>query len=317
MLDIGFLAGIGTSLLITPSLSAISHFFLARRGVATGIGATGGAVGGTVFPLMLQALFPKVGFTWSTRILGFIYLGLCFVANLLVRSRLEVVKVKSFQEYLPNLRILKEPAFALTSAGVFFMEWGVFTPLTYITSYTIRSGIGSQSDGYKVLAILNAASILGRCAPGYIADRAGRFNCMIIILFFCFLTTVVFWLSSVLLETSVNRVTSSMKPLLIVIAFLFGLVSGANVSLTPVCIGQLCDTREYGRYFATCYMLVSFGTLTGIPIAGALLQICNGEYYGVVIFTAGCDFASFAMFIAARGLKVGWKLRANGKWIVF
>jgi hypothetical protein len=64
-------------------------------------------------------------------------------------------------------------------------------------------------------------------------------------------------------------------------------------------------------------MLVSFGTLTGIPIAGALLQACNGEYYGVVIFTACCYFASFAMFIAARGLKVSWKLRADGKWIVF
>jgi MFS family permease len=317
MLDIGFLAGTGTALLFTPSVSAIGHFFSARRGAATGIAAAGGAVGGTIFPLMFQSLLPKLGFAWSTRILGFIDLGLCVVANLLIRSRLEPEKVKNLKQYLPNLRILKQPAFALTTAGVFCMEWGLFIPIAYITSYTIQSGIGSQSDGYKILAILNAGSIIGRCAPGFVADRVGRFNAMIVLLFFCFLTTVVFWLPPVLLGITTGHVTSSMKPILITYAFLFGFASGANISLTPVCVGQLCETREYGRYYATCYMLVSFGTLTGIPIAGALLEACHGEYYGVIIFTAGCYFASWSFFILARGMKAGWKLRDDGKWIVF
>lgn len=30
------------------------------------------------------------------------------------------------------------------------------------------------------------------------------------------------------------------------------------MSLTPVCVGQICKTEEFGRWFGTCYSLVSF-----------------------------------------------------------
>jgi MFS family permease len=55
----GLLGGIGTSLIVTPATTAIGHFFRLNRGYATGIAYTGGSVGGVVFPLMLEALFPK------------------------------------------------------------------------------------------------------------------------------------------------------------------------------------------------------------------------------------------------------------------
>lgn len=61
MLVIGVLGGIGASLIFTPAISAIGHFFFEKRGVATGIAATGGSVGGIAFPLILEALFPKIG----------------------------------------------------------------------------------------------------------------------------------------------------------------------------------------------------------------------------------------------------------------
>lgn len=78
----------------------------------------GGSIGGVVFPLMLQSLLPRLGFAWSTRILGFIFIALCGVAQLLIRSRLPR---KPGSSVLPDFRILREPAFALSTAGVFFM----------------------------------------------------------------------------------------------------------------------------------------------------------------------------------------------------
>jgi ABC-type transporter Mla maintaining outer membrane lipid asymmetry permease subunit MlaE len=41
MITIGILSGIGTSLIFTPAMAAIGHYFCVRRGLATGIGATG------------------------------------------------------------------------------------------------------------------------------------------------------------------------------------------------------------------------------------------------------------------------------------
>lgn len=303
MLTIGVLAGAGTSLIFTPAVSSIGHFFFAKRGSATGLAATGGSVGGIVFPLLLQHLFPRIGWAWATRVLALIDLILCTIAVLLVRSRLPP---KPGSSVLPDFRIFRQRAFALTTAGVFFMEWGLFIPITYIASYILSTKVVGEGSSFPfvVLAILNAGSSLGRYLPGIFADIVGRFNAMILALLLCGLTTLSLWLPVSVLPGS----PSAIKPLVIIYAAIFGFASGSNISLTPVCVGQLCKTSELGRYYATCYTLVAFGTLTGIPIAGALLQACAGGYIGVVIFTGGCYVLSLASFVMARREKVGWSM---------
>ncbi|KAK3063005.1 hypothetical protein LTS18_002951 [Coniosporium uncinatum] len=142
---------------------------------------------------------------------------------------------------------------------------------------------------------------------------------MILAALLCMLTTLAFWLPSSILPllSSSSTATSSphphpaIRPLIIVYALLFGFASGSNISLTPVCVGQLCATQEYGRYYATCYTVVAFGTLTGIPIAGALIRACGGAYWGVVVFTGACYAVSLGCFAGARGLRVGWGWRVR------
>jgi MFS family permease len=304
---IGLMAGSGTSLIFTPAVSAVAHFFQAKRGMASGIAACGGSVGGVIFPLMLQALIPKIGFAWATRVMGFILAVLCMVAILLVRSR---IPPKAGGSILPDFKILADPAFALATCGVFFMEFALFIPISYLASFVLETHMENASRfSFQLLAILNTGSTFGRWLPGVFADRIGRYNSMILMLGLCCLTTLVFWLPASLLPMTDGVAHPAVKPLTIVYALIFGFASGSNISLTPVCIGQLCDTSNYGRYYATCYTLVSFGTLTGIPIAGALLQACGGSYYGVVIFTGTSYIISFVSFVAARGLKAGWKVK--------
>ncbi|KAF2812859.1 MFS general substrate transporter [Mytilinidion resinicola] len=305
MLCFGVLGGIGTSLLFTPAVSAIGHFFLLKRGSATGIAAAGGSVGGVIFPLMLQRLFPRVGFAWSTRIMGFIFILLCTTAQLLIRSRLPP---KPGQSVSMDLRIFRDRSFAFATAGVFFMEWGLFVPITYLTTFALASGAFDPTFAYQLIAIFNAGSSLGRAVPGYLADKLGRFNSMVAMLAFCAATTLTLWLPAAILEPATPAARATIKALAVAYALLFGFASGSNISLTPVCVGQLCDTSEYGRYYATCYTVVSFGTLTGIPIAGAILQATAGRYWGVVVWTGLCYTASLGMFVWARGGKVGWKL---------
>lgn len=120
ILVFGVLAGVGTALIFTPTIAAVGHFFYEKRGNATGVAAMGGAIGGIVFPLMLQNLFPKVGWAWATRIQGFVFVVLLVLANLLVRSRLPP---KPNQSIMPDFMIFRQLNFALVTAGTFFMEW--------------------------------------------------------------------------------------------------------------------------------------------------------------------------------------------------
>ncbi|KAK7897545.1 hypothetical protein LTR67_004172 [Exophiala xenobiotica] len=296
LLTIGVMGGLGTSLIFTPAIAAVGHFFLRKRGQATGLAAAGGSLGGIVFPLTLQALFPKIGWAWSTRVVALVDLVLLIFANLFIKSRLPPRKATK-ENILPDFRIFRDPVFALTTAGTFFVEWGLFVPLTYLSSYALSHGI-STAFSYQIIAILNVGSCFGRYFPGIVADRIGRFNSMIITITMCLITTLAFWLPA-----------NGSMALIIVYALVFGFASGSGISLTPVCVGQLCRVENYGRYYATCYTLVSFGSLTGIPIAGQLVTRTGGQYWGLIVFTSCSYAASCIMYTAARVAGAGWDFK--------
>ncbi|KAE8443640.1 hypothetical protein EG329_001498 [Mollisiaceae sp. DMI_Dod_QoI] len=290
----GVIGGIGTALLFTPSVAAVGHFFNRKRGTATGIATAGGAVGGVVFPLLLESLIPRVGFAWSTRILGFIILFLSIIGILLVRSN--VPPSRTAKSPHPDFRILAQPAFFFTVVGSFLMEWALFVPLTYITSYALHSSF-NMSFSYQILPILSAASVFGRWLPGFYSDYIGRFNLILLSTILTIFSIFAIWLPF-----------GSSTAGIVVFAVLFGFSSGSNISLTPVCVGQLCRVEEYGRYYATCYTIVSFGCLTGVPIAGSIVEACSGSYWGLIVFTGACYVGAFGAFGVARGLGGGWKI---------
>lgn len=170
----------------------------------------------------------------------------------------------------------------------------------------------STTFAYQIIAIFNAFSVLGRWLPGYFADKVGRYNCMLAALVLCMASSLGLWLPAAVLSGQAEHESSNTTifALLVTFCILFGFGSGSNISLTPVCVSMLCDTEEYGRYYATCYTMVALGTLTGIPIAGALIQACDGAYWGVALFTGLCYIVAFAAYGAVRVMKVGWGLRA-------
>lgn len=301
----GVMGGIGTSLIFTPAFGAVSHFFLLKRGNATGIAAAGGSLGGVIFPLALQRLLPSVGFAWATRVIGFIDIFCCIVLCLLIRSRLPP---RPGQSVLPDFRIFRDKSYLLLTVGIFAMEWALFVPITYLTTFAVSTGAFSPAFSYQLLAIFNAGSCIGRWVPGFLADKLGRFNSMIAALAVCSAVSLTFWLPASLLHPTTAAEANAIKALSIIYAVLFGFASGSNISLTPVCVGQLCDTSQYGRYYATCYTVVSFSTLTGIPIAGSLIQATGGEYWGIVVWTALCYVLASGCFVWSRALQVGWKL---------
>lgn len=293
-----------------------------RRGLASGIAWIGGGFGGVLFPLMIQSLLPQVGWGWSIRILGFVLLVLCAISVAFCRSRVPPRKgaATTWRDTLPDPRIFMDGtgAMAATSASVLLIDLAYFIPITYVPSYYIdRQGLshedaltGSVAFAYQLLAICNAASCVGRYVAGDMGDRFGRYNTMIVSLFFCTVSVLCFWLADILVPNLDN------DALLIVFVLLFGFVSGSNVSLTPICLGQLCETQEYGRYYATCYTVVAFGVLVSLPIAGGLLDVVEASgktrYWGTALFAGLCYVASFLCLIWVRIRVKGWNWRT--KW---
>ncbi|TVY12760.1 Riboflavin transporter MCH5 [Lachnellula arida] len=286
------LGGVGSALLFSPSIAIVGHYFNERRGTATGIATTGGAFGGIVYPLILQVLTPKIGFAWSTKVIAGISLMLCIFANIFIKRRLPPSPNANAR---PDIRILARPAFAIAVLGVFLLEFALFVPLTYITSYSLAQGF-PPTFSFMVLPILNLGSVFGRWLPGLIADKIGRFNTAILAIILTVSAVLGVWLPF-----------GNTKPGLVIFALLFGFSSGSNISLTPVCVSQLCSIENYGRYYSTCFSIVSLGCLTGVPIAGKILDVGSGSgrYWGLILFVGLVYAGGLIAFLWARLLATG------------
>ncbi|EEY19315.1 riboflavin transporter MCH5 [Verticillium alfalfae VaMs.102] len=295
ILSFGVLGEISASLLFYPSIAAIGHWFDERRALATGIACTAGGFGGIAFPLIILYSAPRIGFGWSIRIIGFICTASCLAACFLIKKRLPTNRSGGSSI---DLKALRDPKFGVTTLAVFCAEFACFVPYTYISSYAIHAGMGAQA-AYLLNTLLNAGAVLGRALPGYVADSYGAFNIMSITVIVCTIIIYSLWFNSGSNEAMIQAFT-----------VLFGFWSGAAISLTPVCIGRVSETKDLGKRSGTAFCVSSFAGLTGIPIAGAILEANVGSYRGLILLTGGFYVATSIAFIVARGVTGGWHLKA-------
>lgn len=155
-----------------PTISAISHWFDQKRGLALGIVVAGSSVGGICWPFMLERLFEQIGFAWTVRIAGFICLALLVPSCLLIKPRLPPRKSAAV-----SMRAITgtfaDSTYVLLTTAMFFIFWGMFIPFYYLPLYGLAHGM-SLSMSNNLLAILNAGSFVGRIASGVLADKLGR-----------------------------------------------------------------------------------------------------------------------------------------------
>ncbi|KAJ5391254.1 monocarboxylate permease [Penicillium cosmopolitanum] len=291
--------------LMMASLSTEYYQFILAQGICSPLGASAvfnasinsvsGCLGGVIFPIMVSKLIPQVGFGWAMRICAFLVLFMLVIANVTLKSRLKPQK-KGF-DVMNFIRPLHDIKFVLTVAAAFCFFWGMFLPFTFVITSGERYGM-SQNMSQYLIPILNAASIFGRTLPGYLADRVGRYNVMIVFSYLSGILVLALWLPA--------RANAP----IIVFSALYGFGSGAFVSLAPALIAQISDLREVGIRNGTCFSIISIAALTGSPIGGALVpDMLHGSYEKLQIFSGVVMIAGATLFIAARIVVGGVNLK--------
>ncbi|KAH7041230.1 major facilitator superfamily domain-containing protein [Microdochium trichocladiopsis] len=290
-LSFGICGGLGASLLFNPAVSAIGHWFCKRRAFATGIACTAGGISGIAFSLIIQYLAPRIGFPWAMRIIALISAALLGVASLTLRKRLPA---EPRARLLMDFSLFRQKDFAVTVCAVFFVEFAVFIPYAFISSYALYQGWSLQ-DSFLLNTVLNAGAIPGRMLPGYVADRIGAFNTMCVTSMACAVLVLGMW-----------QTAGDSRAAIMAFTALFGFWSGAAISLAPVCISRVCKIEDYGKANGMAYFIASFGALIGIPIAGALLGAGHDHYQNLIIFGGSAYLLAFVWFVIARGVAGGW-----------
>ncbi|GAQ06034.1 probable transporter MCH4 [Aspergillus lentulus] len=296
----GICSPLGASFVFYPASACTATWFDKRRALAFGIMSSGSSIGGVVFPAMLSRLLPRVGFGWSLRISAFVVLALLVVANMTVRSRIAPVPRRvQFSDYIGPF---SEVPFVLLMLASCFGFWAMFVPINYVILEAQEDGVRRSLAEY-LLTILNAASLPGRILPGYFGDKLGRFNVMIAMCTLSALTILVLWIPGTLLAPGSAAVY-------VIFSLLYGFASGAFVGMVPALLSQItADMSKTGVRQGVLYTCMSIATLTGSPIAGAILNKQDGTYWGLQVFAGAMMVASVVFFVAARVVLQGTSLR--------
>jgi MFS family permease len=294
LLCCGFLGGITGATLTTTSLAVVSHWFKARRGLAQGIAMIGSSFGGLTIPLILKSTLPKYGYAWSLRILGFLFLGCLVLGNVLMKARIPP-SADTKKKAIITPSIFGDLRFSLLTISVFGFEVVLFGALGILPTYASRVPAYPADTGFYLIAIMNGVSCLGRLLPGYISDKIGRFNTLLISTIFTLAFMLILWLPY----------GDKSLPALYVFAAIFGFGTGSWMALVPACIGQLCRAEEFGRYYGTLYFIASLATLVCIPISGELIDAVGTQF--LVGFFCAILGLTLITFTCSRWACLGWK----------
>jgi MFS family permease len=291
----GVCTGLGSGLQFCPVMGLVATYFSSHRVFALAFGLVGSGTGGMLFPGLVKALIPTIGFAWTMRVLGFVMLATSVPSILLLRPRLPPRRSGPLVDWIA----FKEPTYVLFILGMFLNFWGLYFAFYYVGAFG-RTNIGlTYSDSTNLIIVTNGAGILGRLIPAYLADRYfGPLN-----------TIIPLTLGASLMMFCWSAVQSVAG--LYAFAVLYGIFSNGVQGLWPSTLSSLTpDLSKTGVRIGMGFTVVSFACLTGPPLGGALIARSHG-YIGAQIWGGLTFLLGAAILVLARFLKTGTTLKAK------
>jgi len=179
----GIMFGGGASLVYTPSLAIIGHYFRKRIGIANGLVAAGSPTVSMILPHIIDIILTKVDIAVSLRLLT-IFVAFLMVAALSFKTQLpkedttavenqersKLYRLASKVVYFPNWRNVKYVIWTLAVPTALF---GYFVPYVHITKYIkeMNDNLKTEFNGTWLISCMSATSFLGRLIFGLIADN--------------------------------------------------------------------------------------------------------------------------------------------------
>ncbi|CEI70785.1 hypothetical protein FVEN_g734 [Fusarium venenatum] len=281
-LTLGVGVGLGNGLMSCPMLAVVSQYFSERRGLAIGVAMCGACTGGVVYSGLMRQLIPRLGFSWTMRVIALIqFVTLAFV-NICLRPR---TKGKKSPDWI-DWTAFRDTRFNNYAVATFMSLLGLYISIFYVVDFS-RTSISppfSYQDSLNLLLVFNAVNLIGRLGSGFIADKVG----ILVIFVPVIASTAVILLSWIAVNTAVA---------MYVWTVFCGILSGGIQSLFPAGLGYLtADAEKPGTRMGMVFGLGSIASLVGAPIGGALIGAMNGRYMGAQIF-AGVTMAVAAIFL--------------------
>jgi MFS family permease len=284
----GLGVGLGVGCTYVPAIGAVQRFFVAKRGLATGLAVAGIGVGTLVMPIASRVMIEATGWRRAYLLLALLAATLGLAAALCLehspsqRGLMPDGKKRALgnADAIDALRADRGPTlwvavtsrpFRLLYAASFMSGFGLYIPVAHLAAYARDQGLSEQT-GLWLVALIGVGSTAGRFATGAIADRLGRRQTLII-LFAALAFILVGWLASVTVLT------------LAVFALLFGVGWGGFIALLPALSADYFAGAHGTGVFGLLATNFAFSALLGPALAGFAFD-ATGSYALPIVASA-------------------------------
>ena len=298
----GVMVGIGMGGSWVPVLSTVARWFVAKRGMMSGIVLTGMGISILVMPPLARWLVTEYGWQTSYMVIGFMALVLIVLSALFLRRH--PVKTESQIDTRGESGVGnggQSKGLSLQKAIYFRQLWIVFGML-FCYGYVIGSvmvhmvphatDIGiSATDAANILAIIGGVSIISKLILGSIASRIGGKSGYFIVFFVGAIS--MFWLMS-----------AREMWMLYLFVVLFGFVYGGD-AIETVLVAELFGLKSLGIIMSTAGVGFTIGFALGPFVAGYIFDY-TGNYQmafltGTLACIAGAVLISSLRVVSEKG----------------
>ncbi|OAA61591.1 Major facilitator superfamily domain, general substrate transporter [Akanthomyces lecanii RCEF 1005] len=301
----GIMFGLGGCIAYCPCTLYIDEWFIKRKGMAYGIVWSAAGFGGTVLPLMIEAMLAKLDFKMTTQACAGVLFATAAPLSFLVKPRLPVASNPYTRPF--SMRFVKSRVFIFYQLANVVEATGYFLPSVYLPTYASTTLGAAGFLPSLTIILLNLATTLGLVIMGTLSDNLPVTSCML--------------LSAVGTATSVLLIwgLATSLPVLYVFCVAYGLFAGSWASIWPGIMremagqgdgdsdrrceyadpvmvqGHLCVGRGVGNIISGP---LSATLIHGMPWKGKVIGGFGSGYGGLIVYTAVTALMSGANFFA-------------------
>ena len=263
----GLLVGIGLGLANVPAIAAVQRWFMAKRGLASGLAATGMGVGTALIPV-LQELLSAFGDWRAIFLCCAVLVALVGLAGAMLLealpekhgmgpdgTRLSTVQATRPADGPTFGEALRSRAFKYAFLGTLLVSIPTSAPLMLLVGAAEAQGL-THHQAVALLGLIGAGSLAGRFILTAVADRVGR---RITFLITCFAMGLVMFIWMLARDAWA----------LCAFALIFGALQGGVVALLPAFTADSFGSRAIGGLVGALYASRGIALLAGLPMVSA------------------------------------------------
>jgi OFA family oxalate/formate antiporter-like MFS transporter len=304
----GVIAGVGHSAVFAVPTSTVAKWFVRKRGLAVGTTACGLGFGLLLLPPMSEYLIRTYSWQTSLICLGALAFVINFVVGIFIKSKPEDMGLKALGQGEQTVQAAALPVrdFAMGEILRSRVFWVVYLTavfcygaeqmlVVHLVPYCATVGIAAAQASFG-LSCLGIGTIAGRVGMGWLSDRIGRVNTLIIC---CALQGV----------TTFGLLAISGPSVLYLVMLLVGFGYGGWAVMNVVVLGDFFGMKNLGKAVGVYLTNGVAGSVIGPFLAGAIFDATQ-SYFLAIIFAGVTCAIPLVMALSIRSRKAAFAVAA-------